>query len=312
LNPLRDRSSQPEYDAVVVGGGPAGMTAALYVARFHLSVLLADMGASRAALIPRTHNQPYWPDGISGKDLLKRMRRQMDQYAIDFLPSEISALKRPRDRFELVAGGVALCARSVILATGVVNHRPAMSEPDHERAVRRGLLRYCPICDGYEATDRDIAVIGRGVKLYREARFLRSYSANISVISPSGSLDLSRPQRDALQDMGIALIDDPVADYELRDTRIVLRSASCERAFDTAYAALGSTVHSGLAMDVGAKVNENGCVLVDAHQRTSVPGLYAAGDVVPGVDQIGHAIGQATVAATTLRNDLNERSPLMR
>jgi thioredoxin reductase (NADPH) len=84
------------------------------------------------------------------------------------------------------------------------------------------------------------------------------------------------------------------------------------RHFDTMYAALGSIIRSHLAVSLNARITEEGCLVVDSHQRTSVPGLYAAGDVVVGIDQIGHAVGQATVAATTLRNDLCERSALLR
>jgi thioredoxin reductase (NADPH) len=83
-------------------------------------------------------------------------------------------------------------------------------------------------------------------------------------------------------------------------------------AFDSVYPALGSVIRSGLAVTAGAKVSEDGCILVDDHLETSVPGLFAAGDVVIGLDQISHAMGQAGVAATTIRNHLAEKKPLRR
>ena len=82
--------------------------------------------------------------------------------------------------------------------------------------------------------------------------------------------------------------------------------------FDSIYPALGSTIRSDLARALGADMTADGCLLVDTHQRTSIPGLYAAGDVVKGLDQISHAVGEGGVAATTIRNDLAERRPLLR
>ena len=93
------------YDAAVIGGGSAGLTAALYLARFHLSVFLLDAGGSRAAIIPRTHNQPFWPEGISGADLLHRMRSHLPNYPIDIGRSEVEEIRLAHGGFELVVGG---------------------------------------------------------------------------------------------------------------------------------------------------------------------------------------------------------------
>jgi thioredoxin reductase (NADPH) len=299
------------YDAAVIGGGPAGLTAALYLARFRLSVFLCDAGNSRAALIAKSHNQPFWAEGISGADLLDRMRGHLAKYPVDMLRAEVEGIRRLESGFEMSAGGVQVSVKGIVLATGVVNRRPSMSAADHSEALRRGLLRYCPICDGYEVINKKIAIVGHGKRLYGEANFLRNYTATITVFSETGSIDLSMDQRRGLEASGVEILDLPSESYILCDGALEIRLGAKARRFDSVYAAMGSDVRSQLAADLGAEVTDEGCLVVDEHQRTGVSGLYAAGDVVKGVDQIGHAIGQATVAATALRNELWERAHLL-
>jgi thioredoxin reductase (NADPH) len=292
------------YDAAVIGGGPAGLTAALYLARFHLSVFLADAGGSRAAVIPVTHNQPSWPEGISGADLLDRMRSHLGNYPVDIEQSEVKEIRRGQAGFELLAGGGHLTSQAIVLATGVVDRRPRMSDADHTAALHHGLLRYCPICDGYEVTDRAIAVVGEGDRLYGEAKFLRTYTSTVTVFSETGLVGLSSGQRSELASIGVEVIDKPIIGYRRLDRSLDVLFPDRGRTFESVYAALGSVAQSRLGATLGAKVSVEGCLMVDEHQRTSVRGLYAAGDVVIGVDQISHAMGQAAVAATALRNDL--------
>ena len=111
--------------------------------------------------------------------------------------------------------------------------------------------------------------------------------------------------------MGISVICGP-HEIDLEQDEILIRTGGATYAFDSVYPALGSDIRSELASGVGAMLSEEGCVFVDSHQRTDVEGLYAAGDVVIGLDQISHAMGQAGVAATTIRNDLSSIACLVR
>ena len=296
-------------DCLVIGGGPAGLTAAVYLARFHLSVTLIDAGGGRAATIPRTHNQAAFPEGISGAELLGRMRAQAALYEIRPVAALVESLRLDPRCFVAVAAGTAYPARSVLLATGVTNHRPAMPDALHDRAVAEGRLRYCPICDGYEVTDRDVAVFGSGEHGMREARFLRGYTRRVTLIAEGG---LQAAQAAELAALGITLLDGPVLNLAIEGEKLVVSTQAGRQEFDTAYPAMGSRIHSELAIGLGAACTELGCITVDAHQRTSVPGLYAAGDVVVGLDQLSTAFGHASIAATAIRNDLDERIPLLR
>ena len=300
-------------DCIIVGAGPAGLTAAIYLARYYLAIRLFDCGTSRASSIPTSHNHAGFPDGIHGEDLLDRMREQAAKYGAVREPKRVTDLKREGTQFIVCCEDEEYRAGSVLLATGVVNNRPeGIDEQLHDEAVARGLLRYCPVCDGYEVTDKKLGVIGTSDHGTAEAQFLRTYTADITLISPDGDHDLDNECSAALDEAGIRRVAGPCGNYAIENGRFALDTTDGRMSFDSVYPALGSVIRSGLAGKVGAKLTETGCILTSDHMETSVPGLFAAGDVVKGLDQISHAMGQAGVAATTIRNHLATERPLRR
>jgi thioredoxin reductase (NADPH) len=301
-----------KLDCLIIGGGPAGLTAAIYLARFHLSLRIVDEGRSRAGWIACSRNVPGFADGIAGRELLERMRAQAEKYGTAFTHGRVTRLDRIDGGFEAEWGEGSATARTVLLATGLRNRRPDMDEDLHEEALARGLIRYCPICDGYEVTDRKVGVIGSGSHGVAEALFLRGYTADITLIAPDEAHRLAPEDQERLRTAGIVTIDGPSRGVALHQDCIVVETARGHHAFDSVYPALGSDLHNELAEQAGVGLAETGCILVDSHQRTSVPGLYAAGDVVLGLDQICHAMGEGGVAATTIRNDLALERPLLR
>jgi thioredoxin reductase (NADPH) len=301
-------------DCVIVGGGPAGLTAAIYLARFHLDILIVDGGKSRASWIPCTRNLSGFPDGIEGSKLLQRMRDQAFKYGTKLETEFVTKLERDGDSglFTATWGSGNAIARSVLIATGVTNRRPPMDEALHDDALARGLVRYCPVCDGYEVTDRKVGVIGSDSHGVAEALFLRSFSADLTLIAPDKALNLKPADVEKLKAAGIECVDGPAQAVAILDRCIVVDTAEGHHTFDTIYPALGSDTHTQLAEMVGADLSRDACILVDDHMRTSIAGLYAAGDVVIGLDQISHAMGQGGVAATTIRNDLSKSQPRWR
>lgn len=146
--------------------------------------------------------------------------------------------------------------------------------------------------------------------MFNEAVFLRSYTRNVKLFSP-GEHDLESDQQARLTELGIHFESGQIG-FGVDHEAIIIRAQTAVHRFDSVYPAFGPDVRSELVRCVGVNLSEEGCIRVDAHQRTNVPGLYAAGDVVIGLDQISHAMGQAGVAATAIRNDLFDRSPLVR
>jgi thioredoxin reductase (NADPH) len=301
-------------DCLIVGGGPAGLTAAIYLARFHLDVLVVDSGKSRAALIPCTRNHAGYPEGIEGKELLRRMREQACKYGAKIETEFVTRLERDERTglFMATWGSGEAIARAVLLATGVTNRRPPMDEELHDDALTRGLIRYCPICDGYEVTDKKVGVIGSDSHGVAEALFIRSYTADVTLIAPDNALRLKPEDSKKLSDAGIKCIDGPAQAVAFSNDCITVDTAEGHYTFDSIYPALGSDTHTQLAEMLGAELSNESCLKVDSHQRTSVPGLYAAGDVVIGLDQISHAMGEGGVAATAIRNDLCAKEPRWR
>ena len=301
-------------DCLIVGGGPGGLTAAIYLARFHLDILVVDSGKSRASWIPCTHNVPGFADGIKGSELLLRMRDQACKYGATIKSEFVTRLERiPRTGLLRANWGSGeATARAVLMATGVTNRRPPIDEKLHEDALARGLVRYCPICDGYEVTDKRVGVIGSDSHGVAEALFLRSYTADVTLIAPDKALRLKPEDNEKLKNAGIECVDGPAQAVAIPDGCIVIDTADGHYTFDTIYPALGSDTHVQLAQMVGAELSDEDRIVVDAHMRTSVPGLYAVGDVVIGLDQISHAMGQGGVAATTIRNDLCAQQPRWR
>jgi thioredoxin reductase (NADPH) len=302
---------EPCFDCLVIGGGPAGLTAAIYLTRYHLSIRLVDAGKSRASLIPCTHNHAGYPDGISGEELVGRMTEQAQRYGASIVSGRVTRLDRIEGGFRAEWGQGSVIARTVLLATGITNRRPPMDEELHDAALARGLIRYCPVCDGYEVTDRKIGVIGSGGRGVSEAVFLRGFSEDVTLIAPDSAHALSGEEQARLAEFRISAVDGPCQAVAAHEDCIVVDTAEGHYTFDTVYPALGSDTHVELALQLGAALKDE-VLVVDSHQRTSVPGLYAAGDVVLGLDQISHAMGEGGVAATTIRNDLAKERPILR
>jgi thioredoxin reductase (NADPH) len=290
-----------DADVLVIGAGPAGLTAATYLGRFLRRVRVADGGEPRACWIPMSHNMPGFPAGIGGKDILKRMREQALEYGADIRPGRVERLMRDEDAFVAVIDGERISARAVLLAAGVVDHHPDL--PGVERAVQRSLVRICPICDAYEARGKAVAILGDSDKGAREAAFMRTYSDRVTLIH-IGPADALTKAED-LARLGVEVIAAPLETVQLEQDRLTaLGWGGRTRAFDLIYSALGTSPNAELARGLGARVAGDGRLEVDLHQATSVPGLYAAGDVVRGLNQIAVATAEAAVAATAIHNAL--------
>lgn len=301
-----------ELDCAVIGGGPAGLTAALYLARYRLKVTVFDDGSSRAAAIPFSRNVPGFPNGISGVELLSRMRDQALQYGARVEQVPVTGIVREGDRFLVSTPDGQSAARAVLMATGVADRRPKMAIALHDTAVGKGLLRYCPICDGYEITDRNIAVIGSGSHAFAEVQFLRSFTPALSLVTPDGDFELSFSELATLEQLGVKLVPGRLLDISLLANGIRIGVAEGVLDFDAVYPALGCDTRSSLAEMLGADLSPDGGIKVDKHQQSTVPRLYAAGDNVPGLNQISSAFGQAAIAATAIRNSLSAQMILSR
>ena len=280
-------------DCLVIGGGPAGMTAAIYLARFQRRFLAVDTGVSRCSWIPsRTIT----------RDSPTASPAQISSPACAPKPSSMA-------RRSFAAGSSNWSGRPAValrlLATGTEDVPPPLALPDRKQAVQHGRLRYCPICDAYEVRGRKVALAGSRRCRIHEALLLRGYTADLTLITLVNPWELPEEERSTLATAGIAIIEAPANELVLEDDAIAVHTSDDRmHRFDSIYVALGLRARSALAVALGAEHDADGALTVDAHQQTTVPGLYAAGDVVQGLAQISVAMGQAAIAATAIHNGL--------
>jgi thioredoxin reductase (NADPH) len=295
-------SQQDHLDCLVIGGGPAGLTAAIYLARYRRRVVVIDSRESRAALIPETHNYPGFAAGVSGKKLLELLTSQAATYGVKIVHDTVEKLQKIDDAFAAATPGREIMAKRVVLATGLVDR--ALDIPGLRPAIAEGLVRYCPICDGYEASDQRIGVLGNADIACNKAIFLRTFSKNVTLLAADDQPADEQVCRE-LADAGVRLPPARAAGFEHQEHEIVaIMSDGSRESFDVIYPILGCDVRSELAAALGARHTDIGCIEVDAHQQSSVEGLYAAGDVVSDLHQIAVGTGHAALAATHIHNSL--------
>jgi thioredoxin reductase (NADPH) len=286
-------------DALIIGGGPAGLLAAVYLARFRRRVIVLDSGKSRAALIPRTRNAPGFPDGIEGPVLLERLLIQATEYGAERIATKAERVCQRDDGFLIETEDARFTARTLLLATGVANVEPPLQ--DHDGAVRKGLLRYCPICDAHEVQNKRIAILGNSARSAGELSFLRTYSEDVSIVAANE--EAARVlQAAGCEPHGIAATIEP----QSNSVSIALKDGRAER-FDTMYSCLGIRPQTALAEQLGVQLAQEKTIETDKLQRTNIDGVFAAGDVVHALDQIAVAFGHAAIAATAMHNLLRTR-----
>lgn len=299
-------------DTLIVGAGPAGLTAAIYLRRFTRSVALVDKGNSRLRLIPVSHNYPGFPEGVPGHVLLGNLTVQLERYGGAVMPGEIVDLRLEDGLFvadyaaEDAPDGelVQIRAHTVLLATGVAD--AGLPIENWREAIAFGSLRLCPVCDGFDVMDKRIAVATADTNPVGHALFMRTFSSDVTLFERGSPSMLDDGDRRRLEAAGVRLIESPLLAVSMdASMKPVLHTEDGEdHSADVFYPMLGEKARSNLAAKLGARTAQCDELVVDEHQATSVPGLYAIGDVTVGLNQIAVATGGAARAAVRIHNQL--------
>jgi len=304
------------YDTLIIGGGPGGLTAAIYLRRFTRNVAVVDKGNSRLRLIPVSHNYPGFPEGVPGHALLANLTAQLERYGGSVMAGEIVDLRIEDGHFvaDYVADSAAedasdaepvqIRALTVLLATGVAD--VGLPVENWREAVAFGSVRLCPVCDGFDVMDKRIAVATAEVNPVGHALFMRTFSADVTLFERGLASILTDEDRKRLDAAGVRYIDSPLLSVTLdASMKPVMHTADGQdHAADVFYPMLGENARSGLAAKLGAETAHCDELVVDNYGKTAVPGLYAIGDVTVGLNQIVVATGQAARAATHIHNRL--------
>lgn len=296
------------HDIIIVGAGPAGLTAALYAARFLRSTLVIHDGTPRAAQIPLTRNVPGHDTGIAGRDLLERMERHARMYGAEIIRERVIDTHHKDGVFQLTsASGESWSTRALIIATGVAQNSPPLDERVHQAAVDAGVLRYCPVCDGFEHQGERIAVLGCDLSGAAEALFLAGFSADVTLLARC-DVALSDNEQRNLEQAGVRVLSGSVTRFEPTRSHMILHLEGHDAplVFDVLYPALGSRPRNELMHRLGLTTNAGAKAAATAPFGTDIPGLYCAGDLVDGLDQISVAMGHGAVAATKAHNWLRD------
>jgi thioredoxin reductase (NADPH) len=293
-------------DCLIVGGGAAGLTAAVYLGRYQRRALILDDGGSRLQWIPRTRNVPGFPEGIEGPQLLARMREHARRYGVPTEQARVECVHKLDDgSFRAEAAGRTWRGRFLILATGARDVEPEIA--GIREALQAGHVRYCPVCDGYETQGQRVAVLGRAGHGLRESLFVSGFGNQVTWLAMATQEQVAPEALAQLRQAGVRIAAIPPRHIECGvpgvGVRVTLQDGQVLE-FDTLYPALGLHHACELATALGARAREDGQLEVDAHQQTTVAGLYVAGDVALDLNQIAVAAGHAAIAATAIHNRL--------
>jgi thioredoxin reductase (NADPH) len=268
-----------EYEVIVIGGGPAGLSAALYLARFKRRAALCDCGYGRSTWNQMTHNYLGFPGGIAAHELRRRGYAQLGEYPdIHVFHCRIDTLRHDEDRF--VAGDQATTweARAVILCTGVVDHYPRFE--GWQEYVGRSMF-WCITCDGYGTQGKRVVVVGNNNQATALALQLQRFTDQIVLLTNSQDHEISPDFQQRLLNAQIPLLCDEIVQVEGQRgmfQRLYLRSGACLE-LDQLFAHQGATPQTALAVQVEVELSDNGYILVDSEQKTNLSGFFAAGDV---------------------------------
>jgi thioredoxin reductase (NADPH) len=276
------------HDVIIVGSGPAGLTAALYTARADLSPLMIEgrEAGGQLMLTTEVENFPGFPDGIMGPALMNDMRKQAERFGTQFLTADVDEIDLASGApFTMRVGGDTFRAKTVIISTGATARW--LQLPNEQRLIGRGVSS-CATCDGFFFRDRELVVIGGGDSAMEEATFLTKFASKVTVVHRREELRASKIMADrAMANPKIewawnsvvvdVLGDEAVTGVILQDT---VTGATREMATDGVFLAIGHDPTTQLFAGQ-IELDEDGYIVVD-HPRTatSVPGVFAAGDVV--------------------------------
>jgi len=290
------------YDVVIVGAGPAGLSAALMLGRCRRRVLLCDTGRPRNAASRAMHGF-LTRDGIPPREFLSIAREQLRQYdTIEMRDVEVTDATCHESRFHVtLAGGERFVSRKLLIATGVMDNLPDI--PGFHELCGVSVF-HCPYCDGWEVRDQPIAVYGRGARGVGLALELTGWTRDL-VLCTDGPCELSDDERARLDRNGISMREDRVVRLETSEKleRIVFASGDPlpRRAL---FFTTGQTQQSFLAHGLGCEINEKGTVRTGKYEATHLPGLYVAGDASRAVQWVVVAAAEGAEAAFAINTDL--------
>ncbi|HFH8861340.1 TPA: thioredoxin-disulfide reductase [Streptococcus agalactiae] len=301
------------YDTLIIGSGPGGMTAALYAARSNLKVGLIEQGAPGGQMnnTAEIENYPGY-DHISGPELSMKMYEPLEKFEVEHIYGIVQRVENDGDVKRVITEDESYEAKTVILATGAKNS--LLGVPGEEEYTSRG-VSYCAVCDGAFFRDQDLLVVGGGDSAVEEAVFLTQFAKSVTIIHRRDQLRAQKVLQDrAFANEKIKFVWDSVV-KEIKGNEIKVSGVTVENLktgeisempFGGVFIYVGLKPYSSMVSELGI-TDETGWVLTDTNMKTSIPGLYAIGDVrQKDLRQIATAVGEGAIAGQGVYNYITE------
>ncbi|MBI5664660.1 MAG: thioredoxin-disulfide reductase [Nitrospirae bacterium] len=305
------REEMRDYDIVVVGGGPAGLTAAIYGERSGLKCIVLEKAnvGGQISITPVVENYPGFVQ-IAGKTLVDMMAKQTLEYSALLQGVGVNDLKKKNGKLEISTGRGTYNAKAVIIATGAYNRK--LNTPGEDKLAGRG-VSYCATCDGYLFKDgKNVLVVGGGNSALTDALYLDSLGAHVTIVHRRDAFRAEERLQQSVFQRNVPVEWDSVIEEITGDKRVEKVSVKNTKtgkkktlAAQGVFIAIGYEPNNGIAKKLGLEMDEEGYIKVDSQMRTSMPFVYAAGDITGGIKQIVTAVSQGAAAALTVFEDIS-------
>lgn len=309
----KGRMKMDEYDVVIIGSGPAGLTAALYSGRQNFKTLVLEkaLAGGMGLIVPLMENFPGF-DMIAGRKLIDLMKKQASRFAEIKEMEEAKKLEPVSNMFKISTNKGDYMSKTVILATGS-RHR-LLNVPGESEFLGRGVT-YCATCDGPLFVERKALVIGGGNSAAQQAIYLDSIGVDVALVHRRDELRAENYLRMLLQERDIPIIWDSEVEEingngQVQSALLYNKKTGKREEVQTEgiFIAVGEIYPNKLAKELGVKVNEHrGYIITDKTQRTNIPYVYAAGDITGGVNQWVVACAEGAIAALSAYEDIQMR-----
>jgi thioredoxin reductase (NADPH) len=297
-----------EYDLIIIGGGPAGLTAGIYSGRQNLKTIVIDkeLIGGQAREVPKIDNYPGCP-GETGLDIIERTKKQAENYAELHEMEEVESIRKIDDKFIVKTFKGEYSSDVLILTTGSKHrHLGVRGEEEH---IGRG-VSYCATCDGMFFKGRDVAVVGGGNTAVTDAIYLNDLGCNVTLIHRRDSLRCEKVLEDRLLEENINVIWNTTVEEICGDPLVdclKLKNKEGEESkieVNGIFIAIGDVASNNLAEQLDVNLDDSGNIITDKEQKTNISRVYAAGDVTGGIKQWIVASGEGAVAALSAYSDL--------
>ncbi|QGG48250.1 NAD(P)/FAD-dependent oxidoreductase [Heliorestis convoluta] len=299
--------SSLRFDTIIIGAGPAGLSTSIQLARYNYSVLVFDGGDGRAAWVPKFHNYLGFPQGVSGKDILRLGREQAQKYGAEIVKSQVVKVeKKSNDEFVVTTRSAEYQSKRLVFATGMQDIQPEIANR-YDFAGRS--LFYCLDCNSYEFTGQKSVVLGHNEKTIANALALLDFTHQIYIATNGLELEGIDKYKSLLEEYNIDVITEPIERFVgqkgVKGKLEAIEFKNGEnRATEMALSTYGHHVNNELAQSLNIAMNESGHIEVGKFMETNIENIYAVGDIVNRTQMLVLAVSEGIKAGLAIHRSL--------